>query len=610
VTLRGGRHRIAAAGATALAAATALAGATALALGAAPATPASPAAPGSYTKALLLLDHPSGLYKFNRRVTDPGSPHYRDYRTVEDLIERFGADRRKSRRALDWLEARGFDARLDRTRTFITADATTPRARRSLTPADPTAARSARPGSIHRAVVPKALEGAVEAIALGDATESVASVPRAIGEPASRQTGDDYTSIREHTGTSAGCEEGRNAGAAGNPVAFTPNQYLTAYGHAALHERGIRGQGQRIAVVEIDGFAREDVETFGRCFGIDVPPISVIPVGIDKPLAQGLETTLYLEVLSATAPGARRIDVYEGGGAPIDLARTIGASLGRPGLHPDIVSISLGICEPQLAGSMAYWRAINNVFALSGAAGISTFVATGDTGAGGCTYTNSEGMRTALDVQAVSFPASSPFATAVGGTNLTLHPDNRIETEVTWNFGDAIAAEAGLGASGGGISILHDHHPFYQRGKRFAAAGPSRILPDVAALADGVPGYAIYCGPAHCGGGTRYPGWQAVDGTSAATPLTAGGIALANTLAKRRGKARVGFANPLIYRTGARRPNRHFHDVTVGDNDTGAQIEGSPGEFGCCPATRGYDLATGWGSIRFERFAERAAKGR
>ena len=569
---------------------------------------ASPAAPPAYGKALLLLDHPGGLYRFNRKVTDPASRHYRDYRSVEELVDRFGASRKASGRALDWLESRGFEATLDRSETFISADATGARSRRALRPADPAGTRTAQRGSLHLAEVPTALAGVVDAISVGDGAVATGPGPRRIEASLDpRRSDPEFSSVREHTGTAAGCEAGQNAGFEGNPTSFTPNQYLEAYGHEALHDRGIRGQGQRIAVVEIDGFAREDIETFGRCFGIEIPPISTIPVGMKDPLAPGLETTLDLELLSATAPGARRIDVYEGGGATIDLAKTISAALGRPGKHPDVVSISLGICEPQLVGQIAYWRAINNVFALSGAAGISTLVAAGDTGAGACTYATAEG-KTALDVQAVSFPASSPFATAVGGTNLTLHPDNTIETEVTWNFGPDVAMEFGIGSGGGGISILSDHHPFYQRSDRFEAAGPSRVMPDVAALADGFPGYAIYCAPAHCGGGERFPGWAAVGGTSAATPLTAGGIALANTLAKKRGKARVGFANPLIYQAGDRHPGRHFRDVTVGDNDIGAQIPGSPGPFGCCSASKGYDPATGWGSIKFEEFAERAAR--
>ena len=35
---------------------------------------------------------------------------------------------------------------------------------------------------------------------------------------------------------------------------FTPNEYLTAYGYNALQSQGTLGQGERVALIEIDGF--------------------------------------------------------------------------------------------------------------------------------------------------------------------------------------------------------------------------------------------------------------------------------------------------------------------------------------------------------------------
>ena len=43
---------------------------------------------------------------------------------------------------------------------------------------------------------------------------------------------------------------------------FTPNQYLTAYGYDPLHAAGITGGGERVALIEIDGFRYSDVQNF------------------------------------------------------------------------------------------------------------------------------------------------------------------------------------------------------------------------------------------------------------------------------------------------------------------------------------------------------------
>jgi hypothetical protein len=79
-------------------------------------------------------------------------------------------------------------------------------------------------------------------------------------------------------------------------------------------------------------------------------------------------------------------------------------------------------------------------------------------------------------------------------------------------------------------------------------------------------------------------------GTSFATPLWAGLIALINQQAATYGQPPVGFLNPAIYAIG-RGPNytSAFHDITTGNNTTSC----SPDLFF---AVAGYDLCTGWGT--------------
>jgi subtilase family serine protease len=72
-------------------------------------------------------------------------------------------------------------------------------------------------------------------------------------------------------------------------------------------------------------------------------------------------------------------------------------------------------------------------------------------------------------------------------------------------------------------------------------------------------------------------------GTSFATPMWAGYMALVNEQAALNGNPAPGFVNPAIYNIGVgSNYNTDFHDITSGNNGY--------------PATKGFDLATGWGS--------------
>src|SRR6201999_3293659 len=143
----------------------------------------------------------------------------------------------------------------------------------------------------------------------------------------------------------------------------------------------------------------------------------------------------------------------------------------------------------------------------------------------------------ALPVQSVDYPGSSPYATAVGGLNMTLGTSNQLRTQQVWNN-----SPNAFGAGGGGTSLLFGR-PWYQS---IGGAAAQRSVPDVSMLADDVPGYAIYCTPPACAPQpTVTPGWQPVGGTSAATPLLAGGIADADQIAGTHPQPAIGLPHPL-----------------------------------------------------------------
>ncbi|HWV84324.1 MAG TPA: protease pro-enzyme activation domain-containing protein [Capillimicrobium sp.] len=240
------------------------------------------------------------LERFVRQVSDPTSPRYRQYRTVNRLVKRFGPSRQIKRQTRRFAADRGLSARIDATGMFATVTGAPADVRAAFPPA---ASARAATSTRYRPTVPAELApGVAGATTLADLPTVTRQAPL---NPAASQ------SAAARTGSPAGCDAGRFASTNGQTAGFTPNQYLGAYGHAALHARGLTGRGVRMALIEIDGFDPDDVATFAACFGTTVPPITTYPVGIPEALEPGAETTLDLEVLAAAAPGLEAIDVYE-----------------------------------------------------------------------------------------------------------------------------------------------------------------------------------------------------------------------------------------------------------------------------------------------------------
>ena len=157
-------------------------------------------------------------------------------------------------------------------------------------------------------------------------------------------------------------------------------------------------------------------------------------------------------------------------------------------------------------------------------------------------------------------------------------------------------------AGGGGFSSLFAR-PSYQTG---VVGQSQRALPDLALLADVLPGYDVYCtAQADCQG----HGWLTFGGTSAATPLMAGGVALIDQLLRQHGRQPLGLLNPLLYALAAEpsQRTRVFYDVVQGSNDVGPFIQGTGGQpLGCCSAGPGFDPASGWGGIDLLDLAQAA----
>jgi len=549
----------------------------------------------------------AGLESFAKSVNTPGSPSYGQYESVATLARRFGASPSASSRVIDYMRAAGAtDVRLDATRLFVDATMSAPRAARVFS--TPLAVfHAARLGRFvapaRPARVPAALQGLVTTV-VGLDTRSLtgSSYTHATkGVRAKAKTGV-RADVRAHaaaaqpssaaplTGTPSGC------GPALAVQGFTPNQYETAYGFAPLLGAGLNGAGERVALIEIDGFRFSDLTSFASCFGLAVPPVRGFGVGLKHALAPGGEATLDVEVLDAAAPGLRGIDVYETKPSASATLRALTAPLQNRGFKPQVISASLGLCEPDvfLAIGLKGLRSVEGSLAMAAGSGISFLASSGDSGSADCVdLTGAPVARLS-----VNYPSSSPWVTGVGGTNFALTPANTIAAQIAWNDTSLQPGAAG----GGGTSQLFKR-PSYQKG---TVNKNRRFVPDVSMLADIAPGYTVFCSATpDCVNSENTNPWQTVGGTSAATPLLAGGLALVDENQRLNGRHDVGFVNPLLYKIGRNRALRGsvFSDVQEFSNDIGPFITRNHRSLGCCKAGPGFDRASGWGSVNMFGFA-------
>jgi kumamolisin len=385
----------------------------------------------------------------------------------------------------------------------------------------------------------------------------------------------------------------------GYPAAFAsdrglfPNQLLTAYGVAPLQAQGLGGQGARIAIVGEAPTDTGDLGAFRSCFGINATALKTHNAGSIKPI---IESSLDTQVVSMVAPAVSRLDLWV---HPISESDDDGDALGFLALLaqpvqaaanntplPHVISVSYGVCESTVKPYTASRTLVERQLTATAALGITVAVAAGDSGSSACARGVPANKLTSSDKKPqVSWPASSPWVLAVGGTNLTLDAGNAIASTGPWNdtaYPPPFQATAG----GGGGSSAFEKRPWWQPSQLPGASG-KRVVPDIAAFADERPGYPIICssGVQSCPAGGQTLTF--VGGTSASTPLVAGMIALWHQQASNQGLPSPGFVAPLLYRLAQRQPTA-FADVTQGNN---ALFGGS-----CCAAGPGFDLATGWGS--------------
>jgi subtilase family serine protease len=461
--------------------------------------------------------------------------------------------------------------------------------------------------------LPKGMKGNVDVVAgmrliVNHASSSRHANPsqKPVASPAAAGPYDGGTPTR--TGTvGPSCVGTTYPSALASSEGLFPNQILSAYGIAPLQAAGLRGQGVKLAIVGEAPTPTADVNQFRNCFGAQGTSLKIHNGAGIQPI---IESSLDTMVVSMVAPQLNRFDLWV---QPIsensDDANVLGflkmlaaplqaTTNGAP--LPNVVSVSYGECESTVSPYSESRTLVERTLAALAALGITVVVAAGDTGSSACARGVPARKLTSADKKPqASWPASSPYVLAVGGTNLTLNPDNSIASTGTWND-TAYPAPFTATKGGGGGQSTFESRPWWQPEQSFANSS-KRMVPDIAAFADESPGYPIVCssGVKSCPNSPQQ-GITFVGGTSAATPLVAGMIALWAQHAKQQGLPKPGFVPPLLYSLAKSNPGA-FIDITQGTN---ALFGGS-----CCPARPGYDLATGLGSPLANQIAALLAPG-
>ncbi len=263
------------------------------------------------------------------------------------------------------------------------------------------------------------------------------------------------------------------------------------------------GSGQTIGLVQFDTFQKSDIVDYLALIGMPadkIDNVSEVHVNGGAPLGKGAnEVLLDLTVAITVAPGAKLV-VYD---APLG---TSFQSMFNAAINggSSIISNSWAYCEDQT--TLSDVQSIESLLQTAAASGISVFNAAGDTGS------------TCIDgaPNTVVVPASSPSATAVGGSSVQPTAALTYGTETWWN---GSAATPPTGQGGFGVSKFFAR-PSYQDGFNASAF---RSVPDVVANADPAHGPVI-CQAAD--GGCPSGKWYG--GTSMTAPAWAAFTALLN----------------------------------------------------------------------------------
>jgi kumamolisin len=321
-------------------------------------------------------------------------------------------------------------------------------------------------------------------------------------------------------------------------------QQLVATGYAAITPAAVAavyqvpasltGSGQTIAIIGDSIPSSSDLNEFWTLCGIpqSMSNFSVANVqgGPGSNTQDALELAMDVEWSSGMAPAAK-IRLYappypmDTNGEAAAYTQILNDLPSNPTIHQ--VTESFGSFEPSLVQDG------DSALILLVAQGVTCFASSDD---GGSNPNPNDGTYDAASPLSVSYPASDPSMTAVGGTTLIFPQSNNGQyspPEVAWS----LTTDGGVTvATGGGISSIFSR-PSWQVATG-VPAGTQRCVPDVSALAytggaSNDMGSLVYQGGAYIG-----------SGTSLSSPIWAGLCALINQSRANASLTPVGIPQP------------------------------------------------------------------
>ncbi|HEX3961446.1 MAG TPA: S53 family peptidase [Trebonia sp.] len=388
---------------------------------------------------------------------------------------------------------------------------------------------------------------------------------------------------------------------------YSPSQLQRAYDEGPLFKRGIEGKGETIVIVDSFGSPtiRNDLAVFDKQFKLPTPSLKIIApdpekipkwnAGNSDMTGWGAETTLDVEWSHAIAPKANILLVE------VPVSETEGVH-GFPQIVEaedyvvthhlgDVISQSFGATEQTFPGGIAEIKKLRLRNSLIEAKdnNVTVLASSGDAGA---TDLQTDQVDYYLH-PVTSWPASDPYVTAVGGTEIKQGGDHSYYS-VAWNdtfTRDSAGTPPSPVASGGGRSVFFAR-PSYQNGAAVqSVVGTQRGVPDIAMSAACSGTVLVYESFPVEG---RSPGWYPICGTSEAAPQFAGIVALADQVAGHR----LGLINQTLYNLSARKAPG-IVDVTSGNN-TVQFTQGAPAHAYTVQgwnAGPGYNLVDGVGTV-------------
>ena len=327
-------------------------------------------------------------------------------------------------------------------------------------------------------------------------------------------------------------------GPASPTTSFLAKDIAGAYGAATLYAAGSQGAGATIGVVGTGGGRPSDLHTFWGAQAITRNDPVVVTV-TTPPTSFSTEATIDLEWAGAIAPAADLI-FY---GAPDNHDGSLLFAMNE--------AVGIGVATV-ITDSFSHHEADVPVEVRAAYDAVGRFAA-----ATGITLVAASGDSSMVDT-----PGSSAWWTAVGGTTLTLAANGSIATEVAWPN------------SGCGLSAL-EAAPTWQT-TTVPTAGGKRAVVDVSVQANSY--FALH-----------EQKWQALGGTSFASPVAAGLFAVVTSARISAGKPAIGYLNPILYGTPA--VQAALRDVTTGTSGANA-------------AAVGWDFPTGFGSLNAATLAD------